>query len=111
MLVVRHYSGGGSSHVEWTAHIRLHYPLFVLQMTISPVCFQHAKRVFFPKEHSRVRLFKTMLHLANLTLRLYKDELGLASDNRVTRAFLDAVVAWRWVNGHVRWPHVPGAAR
>ncbi len=42
-----------------------------------------------------------MLHLANLTLRLYKDELGLASDN-VTRAFLDAVVAWRWVNGHDR---------
>ncbi len=42
-----------------------------------------------------------MLHLANLTLRLYKDELGLASDN-VTCAFLDAVIAWRWVNGHDR---------
>ncbi len=37
MLVVWHYSGGGSSHVEWTAHIRLHYSLFVLQVTISPV--------------------------------------------------------------------------
>ncbi len=48
VLVVRHYSGGGSSRVEWTAHIRLHYPLFVLQMTISPVRFQHAKIVFFP---------------------------------------------------------------
>ncbi len=43
VLVVRHYSGGGSSHVEWTAHIRLHYPLFVLQMTISPVCFSMLK--------------------------------------------------------------------
>ncbi len=47
VLVVRHYSGGGSSHVEWTAHIRLHYPLFVLQMTISPVCFSMLKE-FFP---------------------------------------------------------------
>ncbi len=43
LLVVRHYSGGGSSHVEWTAHIRLHYPLFVLQMTISPVRFSTLK--------------------------------------------------------------------
>ncbi len=43
VLVVRHYIGGGSSHVEWTAHIRLHYPLFVLQMTISPVCFSMLK--------------------------------------------------------------------
>ncbi len=43
VLVVRHYSGGGSSHVEWTAHIRLHYPLFVLQMTISPVRFSTLK--------------------------------------------------------------------
>ncbi len=43
VLVVRHYSGGGSSHVEWTAQIRLHYPLFVLQMTISPVCFSTLK--------------------------------------------------------------------
>ncbi len=58
MLVVRHYSGGGSSHVEWTAHIRLHYLLFVLQMTISPVALPHAKIVFSLKEHSRVRLFK-----------------------------------------------------
>ncbi len=47
VLVVRPYSGGGSSHVEWTAHIRLHYPLFVLQMTISPVCFSMLKE-FFP---------------------------------------------------------------
>ncbi len=47
VLVVRHYSGGGSSNVEWTAHIRLHYPLFVLQMTISPVCFSMLKE-FFP---------------------------------------------------------------
>ncbi len=58
VLVVRHYSGGGSSHVEWTAHIRLHYPLFVLQMTISPVCFSMLKEFFSLKEHSRVRLFK-----------------------------------------------------
>ncbi len=43
VLVVRHYSGGGSSHVKWTAHIRLHYPLFVLQMTISPVRFSTLK--------------------------------------------------------------------
>ncbi len=47
VLVVQHYSGGGSSHVEWTAHIRLHYPLFVLQITISPVCFSTLKE-FFP---------------------------------------------------------------
>ncbi len=47
VLVVRHYSGGGSSHVEWTAHIRLHYPLFVLQITISPVRFSTLKE-FFP---------------------------------------------------------------
>ncbi len=46
VLVVRPYSGGGSSHVEWTAHIRLHYPLFVLQMTISPVCFSMLKEFF-----------------------------------------------------------------
>ncbi len=43
VLVVRHCSGGGSSRVEWTAHIRLHYPLVVLQMTISPVCFSMLK--------------------------------------------------------------------
>ncbi len=43
VLVVRLYSGGGSSRVEWTAHIRLHYPLFVLQMTISPVRFSTLK--------------------------------------------------------------------
>ncbi len=58
MLVVRHYSGGGSSRVEWTAHIRLHYPLFVLQMTISPVRFSTLKEFFSLKDHSRVRLFK-----------------------------------------------------
>ncbi len=40
------------SRVEWVAHIRLHYPLFVLQVTISPVRFSTLK------EHSRVRLFK-----------------------------------------------------
>ncbi len=34
--------------VEWTAHIRLPYPLFVLQMTISPVRFSMLKE-FFPK--------------------------------------------------------------
>ncbi len=43
----RYSGGGGSSCVEWTAHIRLHYPLFVLQMTISPVRFSTLK-LFFP---------------------------------------------------------------
>ncbi len=43
-----------------------------------------------------------MLHLANLTLRLYKDELGLASDNVSPVRFWKRSVAWRWVNGHDR---------
>ncbi len=61
------------------------------QAALPPVCvtddhlpcvLQHAKIVFSLKEHSWVFVFlKMMLHLANLTLRLYKDELGLASDN------------------------------
>ncbi len=81
-LFGRLYSGGGSSRVEWTAHISLHYPLFVLQMTISPVRFSTLKE-FFPKKSIHGCVFlKMTLHLANLTLRLYyKDELGLASDN------------------------------
>ncbi len=57
MLVVRHYSGGGSSHFEWTAHISLHYPVCVANDHL-PCLLQHAKRVFSLKEHSRVRLFK-----------------------------------------------------
>ncbi len=36
-----------------------------------------------------MRLLKTICNLANLTLRLYKDELGLASDNVSTPSFLD----------------------
>ncbi len=60
------------------------------QAALPPVCvaddhlpcaLQHAKIVFSLKELSRVRLLKATLHLANLMLRLYKDELGLASDN------------------------------
>ncbi len=80
MLVVRHYSGGGSSHVEWTAHIRLHYPVCVADDHL-PCALQHAKRVFSLKSIHRCIFLKKTLHLANLTLRLYKDELGLASDN------------------------------
>ncbi len=52
----RHYSGGRPV-VKWVAHIRLHYPLFVLQTAISPVRFSTLKSVSL-KEHSRVRLFK-----------------------------------------------------
>ncbi len=57
MLVVRHYSGGGSSHVEWTAHIRLHYPVCVADDHL-PCALQHDKIVFSLKEHSQVHLFK-----------------------------------------------------
>ncbi len=32
-----------SSRVEWAAHIRLHYPLFVLLVAISPVRFSTLK--------------------------------------------------------------------
>ncbi len=34
------------SHVEWVAHIKLHYPLFVLQAIISPVHFSMLKEQF-----------------------------------------------------------------
>ncbi len=57
MLVVWHYSGGGSSRIEWTAHIRLHYPVCVADDHL-PCALQHAKIAFSLKEHSRVRLFK-----------------------------------------------------
>ncbi len=97
MLVVRHYSGGGSSHVEWTAHIRLHYPLFVLQMTISPVRFSMLKEFFFLKEHSRVRLFKDDVASGKL-------DVGSCFRQCVTRAFLDAVAASRaWAVSTLRW--------
>lgn len=46
MLAVRRFSGGGSSRDEWIAHIRLHYLLFVLQATISPVRFSKLKELF-----------------------------------------------------------------
>ncbi len=57
MLVVRHYSCGGSSRVEWTAHIRCKHPVCVADDHL-PCALQHAKIVFSLKEHSRVRLFK-----------------------------------------------------
>uniref|UniRef100_A0A672N220 carnitine O-palmitoyltransferase n=1 Tax=Sinocyclocheilus grahami TaxID=75366 RepID=A0A672N220_SINGR len=38
------------SHVEWVAHIRLHYPLFVLQVIISPVRLCTLKELFPLKE-------------------------------------------------------------
>ncbi len=56
-------------------------PLVCVANDHLPCLLQHAKIVFSLKEHSRCVFLKTMLHLANLTLRLYKDELGLASDN------------------------------
>ncbi len=37
LLVVRHYSGGGSSHVKWTSLIRLHYPCLCCRWP-SPLC-------------------------------------------------------------------------
>ncbi len=59
-------------------------------MTISPVCFSILKEFFPKRAFTGASFLKTMLHLANLTLRLYKDELGLASDNVSPVRFLDA---------------------
>ncbi len=42
------------SRVKWVAHIRLHYPLFVLQAGISLVRFSMLKEPLSLKEHSRV---------------------------------------------------------
>ncbi len=57
MLVVRCYSGGDSSCVEWIAHIRLNYPICVAEDHL-PCALQHAKIAFSLKAHSRVCLFK-----------------------------------------------------
>ncbi len=65
------------------------------QAVLPPVCvadhhfpcsLQPAKRAFSLKEHSRVRLIKDDVS---------SGKLDVAS---VTRAFLNAVVAWRWVS-------------
>ncbi len=97
VLVLRHYSGGGSSCVEWTAHIRLHHPLFVLQVTISPVRFSTQKYFFSLKVHSRVHLFKDDVASGKLDVTSLWRRVGSCFRQCVTRAFLDAVVAWRWV--------------
>ncbi len=82
-MVVRHYSGGGSSHVEWDCTHQAALPPVCVADDHLPSALQHAKIVFFLKEHSLVRLFK--------------DELGLASDNVSPVRFWMRVVAWRWV--------------
>ncbi len=67
----------------------------------SHLCVQHVKIVFSLEENSRVRF------LANLTLRLYKDELGLASDNVSPVRFWMRLLpgaGWWWRS----LPHVPG---
>ncbi len=81
------------------------------QAALPPVCvaddhlpcaLQHAKIVFSLIEHSRVRLFKDDVASGKLDVASLLRQVGSCFRQHVTRAFLDAVVAWRWVNGHDR---------
>ncbi len=75
-------------------------------MTISPVCFSMLKEFFSLKEHSRVRLFKDDVASGQTwRCRLYKDELGFASDN------VSPVRFWMWSLPGAGWMVTFAASR